>query len=208
MAVANARSVKIWVIACSLYSCHSENSTIKKNETAYQPTISVVKTRAGTTLGVRLMISSSMASRKVMMTTRALTSHASHARSLNLVSAIFFALPPLLSGQLGDHREHREVERNHDSANHKAEKANQHWLHQRQQVLGGGIHFIFVEVGDFLQHRVHGAGGFAHADHLRDHVGKHAALAQRIDNRAAFFHGLPDFHQGLFQHGVSRSARG
>src|SRR5258708_15005905 len=204
MAVANARSVNIWVIACSLYSCHSENSTIKKNEIAYQPTISVEKRRAGTTFGVRLMISSSMASRKVMMTTRALTSHASQARSLNLVSVISSAVRRRsLSRQLCDHREHRQIEGNYDSTDHDSEEPNQNRFHKGQQVFGGGIHFIFIEVSDFLEHRVHGASGFAHADHLGDHVGKHAAFAQRIDNGPPFFHRFPDFHQGLFQYRVA-----
>src|SRR5215472_15335539 len=88
MAVTNTRSVKIWVIAWSLNSCHRETNTMKKTETVYQTRMMVMKRRVGTLLGVRLTIRSSMASRKDMTMTRTFTSHASHARSLNLVSPI------------------------------------------------------------------------------------------------------------------------
>ncbi len=69
--------------------------------------------------------------------------------------------------------------------------------------LVAAVDFVFVEVGDLLQHGVHGAGGFADADHLRHHVGKHAAFAQRIDDGAAFFDGLAHLHQRFFQHLVA-----
>src|SRR5215472_1204995 len=111
MAVTNTRSVKIWVIAWSLNSCHRETNTMKKTETVYQTRMMVMKRRVGTLLGVRLTIRSSMASRKDMTMTRTFTSHASHARSLNLVSPIYacsftFALHSL-AGKLRDHREQR-----------------------------------------------------------------------------------------------------
>src|SRR5215469_2062462 len=88
MAVTKARSVKICVMACSLYSCQTETSTIKKTEITYQTSTTVTNSLVGTLLGVRLTISSSTPSRKEMMMTRTFTSHASHARSLNLLSVI------------------------------------------------------------------------------------------------------------------------
>jgi len=74
--------------------------------------------------------------------------------------------------------------------------------------FGGGIDFVFVEVCDLLQHGVHGAGSFAHADHLGHHVGENAAFAQGIDDGAALFDRLAHFHQRFFQHGVARGAGG
>src|SRR5579872_2356717 len=125
---------------------------------------------AGTRLGVKSMISSSTASKKAMMTTRTFTSHASHDLSLNLVSSI------LLTRHLCDHREQRQVQRDHDAAYHDAEDADHDRLHQGEQVLGGSVHFVFVEIGDFLEHGIHGACGLAHADHLGHHVGEDSAF--------------------------------
>ena len=65
------------------------------------------------------------------------------------------------------------------------------------------VDFVFVEIGNLLQHGIHGAGGFADADHLRHHVGENAGFAERIDDGAAFFNGFADFHQSFFQHRVS-----
>src|SRR6516165_3730328 len=94
MAVTNTRSVKIWVTAWSLNSCHRETNTIKKTETVYQTRMMVMNRRVGTLLRVRLTIRSSMASRKDTTMTRTFTSHANHARSLNLVSPIYASSLP------------------------------------------------------------------------------------------------------------------
>ena len=69
---------------------------------------------------------------------------------------------------------------------------------KREHVLGGGVHFVFIEVCDLLQHCVHGAGGFTNSDHLRNHVGKHAAFLQRINNGPALFYRFANFHQRIF----------
>src|SRR5579864_8642853 len=61
---------------------------MKKTETVYQTRTMPTNARVGTLFGVRLTTSSSTASKKEMMMTRTLTSHASHARSLKLVSLI------------------------------------------------------------------------------------------------------------------------
>src|SRR5258708_34731255 len=62
----------------------------KKTETVYQVRIMMMKSRMGTTLGVRLPISSSNANRNETIMTRTFTSHASHDRSLNRMSAIWY----------------------------------------------------------------------------------------------------------------------
>src|SRR5216683_1967345 len=62
----------------------------KKTETVYQVRIMMMKRRMGTTLGVRLTISSSTANRNETIMTRTFTSHASHDRSLNRMSAIWY----------------------------------------------------------------------------------------------------------------------
>src|SRR5215467_10034099 len=84
-AVANIRSVKIWMMACSRYSSQRERSTTKNTETVYQSSATFTNRRVETLFGVRLTINNSTASRNEMMMTRTLTSHASHDRSLNLV---------------------------------------------------------------------------------------------------------------------------
>src|SRR5208282_3022034 len=102
----------------------------------------------------------------------------------------------------------RHVQRDHDAADADAEQADDDRFQHGQHVFGGRVNFVFVEVRDLLQHGVHGAGGFANADHLGDHVGKDAAFAQGIDDGAAFFDRLAHFHQRFFQHSVARRAGG
>src|SRR5580704_2168144 len=113
-----------------------------------------------------------------------------------------------LAGQFRDHGEQRHVERNYDAADGYTEQADNGRLQHGEHVLGGGVHFFFVEVSNLLQHAVHGAGGFADSDHLGHHVGKHSALSERIDDGAAFFDGLAHLHQGFFQHRVARGSGG
>src|ERR1700690_547484 len=112
----------------------------------------------------------------------------------------------LLSRQFSDHREQRHIQRNNDAADADAEDADDDRLQHGQHIFGGGIDFVFVKVGDLLEHRVHGAGCFADADHLRDHVREDAAFAQRIDDGAAFFDRFADLHQRFFEYRVARGA--
>src|SRR5271157_2379308 len=114
----------------------------------------------------------------------------------------------VLSREFSDHREQRHVQRNHDASDADAEHADDDRLQHGQHVFGGGVDFVFVEVRDLLQHGVHGAGGFANADHLGHHVGEDAAFAQGIDDGAAFFDRLEYLHQRFFEHGVARGAGG
>src|SRR5215510_12700178 len=114
-AVAKARSVKIWMMAWSLYSSHKESRTTKKTNTVYQTRTTLMNRRVETLFGVRLTINNSTASRNEMMTTRTLTSHASHERSLNLVpiSACLSQCHKWRTRstcQLSDHRKHRQVQ--------------------------------------------------------------------------------------------------
>src|SRR5579864_1949231 len=127
-------------MACCLYSSQRERSTTKKTETVYQTRTTLMNSRVETLFGVRLTMSSSTASRNEMMMTRTFTSHASHDRSLNLlpIPALGFAfcsalaclssvLPItnyslLLSRHLRDHREHRQIQRNHNAAHYNTRK--------------------------------------------------------------------------------------
>src|SRR6266436_6703360 len=85
-----------------------------------------------------------------------------------------------------------------DEQDHQDQDTN---LHQPGQPIS-----LFVEVRDLLQHGVHGAGGFANADHLGHHVGEDTAFAQRIDDGAALFDRLAHLHQRFFKHGIARGA--
>src|SRR3984893_17272454 len=111
-----------------------------------------------------------------------------------------------LSRQFSDHREQRHVQRNNDASDADAEEAYDDRLQHGQHVFGGRVDFVFIEVCDLLQHGVHGAGGFANADHLGHHVGEDAAFAQRIDDGAAFFDRLAHLHQRFFKHGIARGS--
>src|SRR3954447_5867024 len=137
-AVMNARSVRIWTMAWRLDSCHSEASNMKKKETINQATITVSNKWMLTLLGVSLAMSSSTARRIEMTMTRTFTSHASHARSLNLMSPISACSccvsiedPPAeqaglidsglpsggcLAGEFRNHGEERHIQRNHNTA--------------------------------------------------------------------------------------------
>ena len=67
-------------------------------------------------------------------------------------------------------------------------------FHGSQQVLHRRVHFILVEVRDFLQHGVHRASLFAHADHLRHHARKYSGVLQWIHQRAPRFHRFASLH--------------
>src|SRR3954452_4446679 len=122
-------------MAWRLVSCQSETRNMKKNETVNQATMTVSNKRTLTLLGVKRAMKSSTASRAEMTMTRTFTSHASHARSLNLVSPIsacFFIVlsiedPPaeqagqnvrvvvarqMLPREFRNHGEERHVQRN------------------------------------------------------------------------------------------------
>src|SRR5215510_53793 len=103
------------MMAWSLYSSHNESRTTKKTETAYQTSATLMNRRVETLFGVRLTINNSTASRNEIMTTRTLTSHASHDRSLNLVpiSACLsqcHETEARSACQFSDHRKHRQIQ--------------------------------------------------------------------------------------------------
>src|ERR1051326_6964436 len=207
-------------MAWCLVSCQSETRNIKKKETVNQTTITVSNKRTLTLLGVSRAMRSSTARSAEMTMTRTFTSHASHARSLNLVSPISAcflsvrlkprlqnrrarmihgsSVPRSLAGEFCNHGEERHVQRNYDTANCDSEKADHDRLKQSEHVLGSRIDFIFVKVGDLLQHGVHCAGGFTHANHLRNHVGEHTAFLERINDCPALFYSFAHFHQCIF----------
>src|SRR5438309_9901767 len=146
-------------------------------ENAYQSTTMPMNSRSGSCVGVSREMASSTPTRKVIMSTRTLTSQASQERSSNLVFATNHHLNKgaqkraaprrtCLPSQLGDQREEWQIERNDNSSDANAQHANNGGLHHSEQVFGSRVHFVFVEVRDLLQHCVHGAGRFAHADHL------------------------------------------
>src|SRR6201981_1098491 len=110
--------------------------------------------------------------------------------------------------EFSDQREQWQIHRDDHAADYHTEKHDHHRFQRRQQVLHRCVHLFFVEVRDFLQHRVHGAGLFAHCDHLRDHAWKYLRILQRFSKRFAFFERLAHFDQCLLDHGVARGFSG
>src|SRR5882724_5948338 len=92
-----------------------------------------------------------------------------------------------LSRQLGNHCEQRHVQGNHDATDHHAEQADNDGLQHGKHVFGGAVHFVLIEVCDFLQHVIHCTGSLADSDHLRHHVREDTASAQTINDGATFF---------------------
>src|SRR6185312_11929060 len=136
--------------------------------------------RIGKATTVNCAMASSSPRRMVRIKIRTLTSHASQSRSSKsdcVRDAIFIQLcnfgpdagaacPRRIStlySQLRDHGQHWNIQRYDDAANHHAEESDDYGFEHGQHVLGGAVHFVFVEVSDLLQHRVHCAGGFADA---------------------------------------------
>src|SRR5580658_4090178 len=114
----------------------------------------------------------------------------------------------LVACQFADQREQGQVHGNDDAADDHAQDDDHDGLHGSQQVFHGRVDFVFVEVGDFLEHSVHRAGLFADADHLGDHAGKYAGVLQRIDERASSFDGFAGLGDGALDDRVARGARG
>src|SRR5271156_36452 len=114
----------------------------------------------------------------------------------------------LVACQFADQREQRQVHGYDDAADDHAQDDDHDGLHGGEQVFHGRVHLIFVEVRDFLEHRVHGAGLFADADHLGDHAGEHTGVLQRINERATGFDGFAGLADGTFDDRVTRGARG
>src|SRR5271156_5363085 len=114
----------------------------------------------------------------------------------------------VLACQFADQREQRQVHGNDDAADDHAQHDDHDGFHGGQQVFHGRVHFILVEVRDFLEHGVHRAGLFADADHLSDHAGKYAGVFQWIHEGAASFDGLARLGDGALDDGVAGSARG
>src|SRR6185437_10880833 len=158
-----------------------------------------MKRRRGKGFGVSRAMASSIANKRVRIMIRTLTSQASQSRSSKMdcmrdpipeCSSSVVSLRPFLTTddrrlttaladlclarQFGDHREQRYVERNYDASDHDTQQTDDDRFQHGQHVLGGGVDFVFVEVGNLLQHGIHGARSFADADHLGHHVGKYS----------------------------------
>ena len=65
------------------------------------------------------------------------------------------------------------------------ENQDDHGFHGGQQIAHRGVNFVFIEVGDFSEHRVERAGLFTDADHLHHHVRENAGFAQWVYDRCA-----------------------
>ena len=92
-----------------------------------------------------------------------------------------------------------KIHRYDDAADHDAQEQDHHRFESSKQVLHGRVHFVLVEVGDFLKHRVHRAGLFADADHLGDHAGEYVGFLEWIDERAARLRPPFVFAKSLFR---------
>src|SRR6202789_4145990 len=113
----------------------------------------------------------------------------------------------LVACQFADQREQGQVHGNDDAADDHAQDDDHDGLHGGQQVFHGRVDFVFVKVGDFLQHGVHRAGLFADADHLGNHAGKYAGVLQRINQRASSFDGFAGLGDGALDDRVTGGAR-
>src|SRR5919198_1959306 len=69
-----------------------------------------------------------------------------------------------------------EVHRDQEAAAHAAQEDHQQRFNHRGQSRHGGIQLVIIEIGDLVEHRVHGAGRLSNADHLHHHARKHACL--------------------------------
>src|SRR5438067_10223994 len=109
----------------------------------------------GNATGVNWAMTSSMPNSTVRIRIRTFTSHVSQTRfskadcivpllACGGAAGDWFCLPPvrLLAGQLGNHREQRQIQRNYDSADRDAEHADDDRLEHGQHVPGGVIHFV------------------------------------------------------------------
>src|ERR1700691_2497367 len=114
----------------------------------------------------------------------------------------------LVACQFADQREQRQVHGNDDAADDHAQDDDHDGLHGGQQVFHGRVDFVFVKVGDFLQHGVHRAGLLADADHLGNHARKYAGVLQRINQGASSFDGLAGLGDGALDDRVTGGARG
>src|ERR671924_556832 len=134
-------------------------------EMVYHSSMTSMNSRRGTGFGVSRAIASSIPNRKVRMMMRTLTSHASHCRSSNMgciwilnspgrAACLRPAWRSSLASQLCDHREQRHVERNNDAADHHAQQADDDWFQHGQHVFRRGVDFVFIKVGNLLEHSV------------------------------------------------------
>src|SRR6266404_5768889 len=90
------------------------------------------------------------------------------------------------AAQLADQREQRQVHGNDHAADHHAEKNDHDGFESSQQVLHCRVHFFFIEIGDLLEHGVHGARLFADGNHLRHHAREDFGISQWFRERLAF----------------------
>ena len=65
------------------------------------------------------------------------------------------------------------------TADHAAEEHHHDRLDHARQRADRDVDLVFVEVGDLVEHRVHGAGLLADADHLHDHRREDLGLGER-----------------------------
>jgi hypothetical protein len=89
-----------------------------------------------------------------------------------------------------------------------AEEADHDRLEQRQQVGGRFVDFVFVKVGDLVEHGFEGAGLFADRDHLDNHRREDVGPLERLGDRLAFFNALASGHDRIFDDRVARGACG
>ncbi len=111
------------------------------------------------------------------------------------------------AGEFADEGEEGHVHGDDDAADGDAEEADHGGFDECEHVGDGGVHFLFVEVGDLAEHGVEGAGLFADADHLRHHVGEHVGRLQGFDEALAAFDARADAANRFFDDDVARGAR-
>ena len=84
---------------------------------------------------------------------------------------------------------------------------HQHRLDEARHRGDGDVDFIFVEVGDLVEHRIERARLFAHADHLNDHRREDARLHEGLRHVLAFGDLEPRVEDRLFDGDVPGGLR-
>src|SRR5438552_7544818 len=104
--------------------------------------------------------------------------------------------PPLLDQR--EKLEHRQIHRDHDSADHGSDADHEDWLDDRGERLNARVDLVLVEIGDLAEHLVELTGLLTDLDHLTDHRREDGILGERLAHWHALLYSLHDPTPRLF----------
>src|SRR3954454_18510782 len=134
------------------------------------------------------------------------TTGASASRAKSLLM-IYEALAAALLDER-HHLEHREIHRDDDRPDHRADADHQHRLDDRGERLDARVDLVLVEIGDLAEHLLELAGLLADLHHLAEHRREHRIAGERLTDRDALVHALAHVGERLLDHEVAgRRAR-